>query len=93
MFLFSECNVTVMKSKRPSVPLGRAGLGSGSCWTDTPEDVMVTFVEEEEEEEELRVPEEEGGTGLLSEVWRLNVSPRSVPLFVVSVNTCWPPLS
>lgn len=52
---------------------------------------MVIF-EEEEEEEELPVPEEEGGTGLLSEVWRVNVSPRSVPQFVVSVNTCCPPL-
>lgn len=58
---------------------------------------MVIFVEEDEDEEEPRLLEEcslEGVTGLVSEVsevWRLNVSPRSVPQFVVSVNTCCPP--
>lgn len=81
-------------SKSNGVPWGRAGLGAGTCCTDTPEDDTVTFLEEDEDEEEPRVLEElslEGGTGLTSEVWRVNVSPRSVPQFVVSVKTCCPP--
>lgn len=50
--------------------------------------------DEDEDEEEPEVLEEsslEGGTGLMSEVLRLNVSPRSDPHLVVSVYTCCPP--
>lgn len=85
----------IQHNNRPSVPLGGAGLGSDVCCTDTPVDDMVVFVEDDEaEEEEPWVLEEcslEGGMGLVCEVWRLNVSPRSVSQLVVSVNTCFPP--
>lgn len=69
--------------------MGRTGRGFDTCCTDTPaDDVLLSLEEDDDDEEGSCVAEERssnGCTGLGSEVWRLNVSPRSVPQFVVSV--------
>lgn len=79
--------IKVYEQKRVSVPLGRAGFTTGTCCMDTPEDDVVILVEEEDDEDEEEPCPERGS---VSVVWRLNVSPRSVPMRV-SVNTCRPP--
>lgn len=72
--------------------MGRAGLSAGTSCTDTPEEDVVILVEEDndEDEEPLVLEESSLAGGLMSDVLRLNVSPRSVPK-CVSVNTCCPP--
>lgn len=53
---------------------------------------MVTFLEEDEDEEEEEEPRPLLNCSLeVSEVWRVNVSPRSVPQFVVSLDPWCPP--
>lgn len=75
------------------VPFGSAGFGVGTYCTGTPEADVVMFVEDDDEEEPRLLEESSlaGGRGLLSEKSRLNVSPRSRPVFIVPVETRCPP--
>lgn len=52
---------------------------------------MVAFLEEDEDEEEEEPRPLLNWSLEVSEVWWVNVSPRSVPQFVVFLDPCCPP--